>query len=86
MTLNSIIKSLAPASLLKQQHNRRGRSAVEKAPNCTSPPTANTSTANETAHLWGWNSQHDESCTFKDSNGDVIWYLLTALMYCRMPF
>jgi hypothetical protein len=63
-----------PARLLKQQDNPRGRSAFEKAPNCTSPPTANTSTADETAHLWGWNSDRDESCAFKDSNGDVIWY------------
>lgn len=64
----------APARLLKQQDNPRGSSAFEKAPNCTSPPTANTSTADETSHLWGWNSERDESCAFKDSNGDVIWY------------
>jgi hypothetical protein len=46
----------------------------ETAQPCLQPPTANTSAADESARLWGWNDSQNTSCAFKDSAGHAVWY------------
>ena len=63
-----------PARLLMQQAPGKGRPDFFQAPNCTEAPTANTSTPDDSAHLWGWNTKLNASCAFKDGKGNVMWY------------